>query len=461
MQQTYRVERRIGTGSMGSVYDVVHMRFGRHFAAKVLSPIVSKNERALARFRQEALVTSSLGNPHILRIFDFNTMEDGTPYIIMELLRGEDLSERLERDQRLALPVVTHIFQQAASALHDAHKKGIIHRDLKPQNIFLCHDEEGTRDYVKVVDFGISKVLGARDAVTGTHELLGSPAFMSPEQAMIKASDVDLTADVFSMGAIIYMMLTGRPPFWADNVPSVLYNIVHEPAPKPSSINPDIPEAVEDVIAKAMSKAREERYQSMEDFWLEFARAAEVGDAAADSPKQSGWLEAATTVDPRRAAGIPLLDVTMHDDVTMDDAPPMGALEPEPALMTLDEDVPAGAPGDLAPGPALDFSPGRGQAAPGVGPRIPAQPEYDPAFYQQETLHIREAQGFHEAATMIQDVAIDGEPTAEVKTTIPPPPRTYTASGKGGASPWLKVALVAAVCLTLVTIAAAVVLFLR
>ena len=169
MQQTYRVERRIGTGSMGSVYDVVHMRFGRHFAAKVLSPIVSKNERALARFRQEALVTSSLGNPHILRIFDFNTMEDGTPYIIMELLRGEDLSERLERDQRLALPVVTHIFQQAASALHDAHKKGIIHRDLKPQNIFLCHDEEGTRDYVKVVDFGISKVLGARDAVTGTH----------------------------------------------------------------------------------------------------------------------------------------------------------------------------------------------------------------------------------------------------------------------------------------------------
>ena len=435
---------------MGSVYDVVHLRFGRHFAAKVLSPMVSKNERALARFRQEALVTSSLGNPHILRIFDFNTMEDGTPYIIMELLRGEDLAERLEREKRLPLPLVTHLFQQAASALHDAHQKGIIHRDLKPQNIFLCKDEDG-EDYIKVVDFGISKVLGAQDAVTGTHELLGSPAFMSPEQAMVKASDVDLTADVFAMGAILYMMLAGRPPFWAENVPSVLYNIVHEPPPRLSSLNPDVPAAVEAVIDRAMSKAREDRYQSMEDFWLEFARAAEVGDATADSPRQSsGWIEAPTIVDPRHGRGRQSEEMN-----TLDEGPPAGqgapvVLAPEPALdTTLDEEAPA-----MAAPPALDFSPGPERDVPG-------EVQYDPAFYQQETLHIRQPPAFHEAATMIQSVAIDENPTAEVRTTIPPPPRAFQVEGKRGASGWLKLALVVACCLTLAMIAVAVFLFLR
>ena len=455
LQNTYRVERRIGTGSMGSVYDVVHLRFGRHFAAKVLSPLVSKNERALARFRQEALVTSSLGNPHILRIFDFNTMEDGTPYIIMELLRGEDLAERLERDKRLPLHQVTRIFQQAASALHDAHAKGIIHRDLKPQNIFLCSDEEGEQDTVKVVDFGISKVLGARDAVTGTHELLGSPAFMSPEQATAKASDVDLTADVFAMGAILYMMLTGRPPFWAENVPSVLYNIVHEAPPRPSSINPDVTAAVEAVIARALSKSRADRYQSMEDFWLEFARAAEVGDASASPPRKTpGWIDAPTTVDPRCRAERAPLEMSSLDEGPVDTAPsaPVSLLEPEPALqITLDEEMP---PAGQHNAPAtLDFNPGPAQNAAG-------DLQYDPGFYQQETLHIREAPGFHEAATMIQDLAMDGDPTAEVKTTIPPPPRTFVTS-KRRASPGLKLALVIASVLTLSMITTVLLLYLR
>ena len=458
--QTYRVESRIGTGSMGAVYDVVHIRFGRHFAAKVLSPVICKNERALQRFKREAMVTSSLGNPHILRIFDFNEMEDGTPYIIMELLRGEDLAARLERDKRLPLPLVTRIFQQAASALHDAHKKGIIHRDLKPQNIFLCRDEEGEEDYVKVVDFGISKILGAQEAVTGTHELLGSPAFMSPEQAMIKASEVDLTADVFAMGAMLYMMLTGRPPFWAENVQSVLYNIVHEPPPRPSSINPEVTPEVEKVIARALSKAREARYQSMEDFSLEFARAAEVGDATADSPKKRpGWLDAPTTVAPRRV---------MHETPGSGEVPAVVGLNPEPALITLDEDLrPMDDSHDTQPGEMehvqadpRDTEPGEMSFDPGPAQNPSGELQYDPGFYQQETLHIREASGFHEAATVIQDVAIDDNPTAEVKTTIPPPPRTYELRRKGGASVWLKLALVVASCVTLAVIATVLVMFL-
>ncbi len=453
--KTYRVESRIGTGSMGAVYDVVHIRFGRHFAAKVLSPVICKNERALQRFKREAMVTSSLGNPHILRIFDFNEMEDGTPYIIMELLRGEDLAERLERDKRLPLPLVTRIFQQAASALHDAHDKGIIHRDLKPQNIFLCRDEEGEEDYVKIVDFGISKILGARDAVTGTHELLGSPAFMSPEQAMVKASEVDLTADVFAMGAILYMMLTGRPPFWAENVQSVLYNIVHEPPPRPSSFNSEVTPEVEKVIARALSKAREDRYQSMEDFSLEFARAAEIGDATADTPKKPGWLDAPTTVDPRRSrerVTDKMQPVARAPD--SGEVLPAVGLNPEPALITLDEDLrPMPDPHDTEPG-EMSFNPGASRSPSG-------ELDYEPGFYQQETMHIREAAGFHEAATVIQDVAIDEEPTAEVKTTIPPPPRTYELRRKGGASVGLKVALVVASLVTLAVVVTVVVMYLR
>ncbi|MDP6947210.1 MAG: serine/threonine-protein kinase, partial [Myxococcota bacterium] len=220
LQGTYRIEREIGSGGMGSVYEASHQRLGKRFAVKVLSPDVAGSAEALARFRQEALVTSALGNPNIVEVFDFNHMEDGTPYIVMEYLRGEDLASRLQRVGRLPLAKAVEIFRQAASALHAAHQKGIIHRDLKPQNVFLSQLDDRD-DYVKIVDFGISKVVGSRHAMTGTHELLGSPSYMSPEQALVKASLVDLRADIFTMGTLVYLMLAGRPPFLADTMPDL------------------------------------------------------------------------------------------------------------------------------------------------------------------------------------------------------------------------------------------------
>ena len=439
LQNAYRVERCIGTGSMGSVYEVVHIRFGRHFAAKVLSPTVTSSPRALARFRQEALVTSSLGNPHILQVFDFNTMEDDTPYIIMELLRGEDLGERLDSVQRMPLHQVTHIFHQAASALEAAHAKGVIHRDLKPSNIFLCQQEEGQQDYVKIVDFGISKVLGAREAVTGTHELLGSPAFMSPEQAMIKASKVDHTSDIFTMGSILYMMLTGQPPFLAESVPAMLYNVVHEEPAPPSSICADVPAAVEAVLSRAMAKDRTRRHVSMQDFWLEFARAAEVGDAVITAPvapvapaspvpdaKANAWMEVATLIKPRN----------MEQDIrsTLEDD-----LAPSPRGMPFDTRI---TQEDLPPQQIEHHS-------------VPQNQQTPPPLHLQQTFQDQQM-GLHEAPTVLhhqldseampmpqpQDhppadsilspgaTGLQAVPTANVRTSIPPPPAISSPSSR-------------------------------
>ncbi len=275
LEETYRVERRIGGGGMGVVFEVAHLRINRRFAAKFLTREMSGSAEALARFRQEALVTSSLGNPHIVEVLDFNHTADGTPYIIMELLQGEDLLELLRREQRLPLLRVAGILRQAAAALQAAHAQGIVHRDLKPANIFLCqHDEQD--DYVKLLDFGISKVLGSSSAMTGTRELLGSPSYMSPEQARVRSGEVDQTADVFSMASIVYLMLAGRPPFVAETTPGVLYLIVNKEPPPLADRCPGLPLEVDAVMARAMHKDPQQRYHSMLEFWQEFAAAANV-----------------------------------------------------------------------------------------------------------------------------------------------------------------------------------------
>ena len=333
LQDTYRIERNIGGGSMGSVYEAAHLRLGRRLAVKVLSPAVANSAEALARFRQEALVTSALGNPNIVEVFDFNHMDDGTPYIVMELLRGEDLAARLQREGRLPLPMVVRIFQQAAAALHAAHQKGIIHRDLKPQNIFLC--QHGDRaDYVKIVDFGISKVVGSRHAMTGTHELLGSPSYMSPEQALVKASRVDLRADVFTMGTLTYLMLAGVAPFTARTMPDLLYKIVREEPPSLCGLCPGLPAAVEEVVFRALRKKRDERFSSMEEFARQLCAAAasyQPPPLASNAPRTG-------------AAPVP------EDDTLLLDRQPMAAPEPaytgdetivdhRPPVAPLDEDT--------------------------------------------------------------------------------------------------------------------------
>ncbi len=273
---TYRIERLVGKGSMGTVYEASHLRLPRRFAVKVLATSVNPEKNSAARFRQEAQVTSQLGHPNIVEVVDFNFTVDGLPFIVMELLEGEDLGTRLERVGRFEPEEVERVLEQAASALTAAHGKGVVHRDLKPQNIYISKGGDG-QELVKVVDFGISKVLGQQGNMTTADVVIGTPYFMSPEQALGNKELVDQRTDVFAMGVILYAMLSGELPFEGDAIPNILYNIVHGERPSLQARCPGLPAAMEQAVHKALARDPERRQASMEELKHDFSRALHEG----------------------------------------------------------------------------------------------------------------------------------------------------------------------------------------
>ncbi len=279
-QDTYAVTDRIGEGGMGVVYEVSHLRLERKFAIKVLVKEAASHPEALARFQREARVTSGLGHPHIVEIVDFNVGPDGRPYIVMELLDGQSLAARLRTVGRLDLAQAASITRQTTSALHAAHQKGVIHRDLKPENIFLC--KHGIRDdYVKLLDFGISKVLDSKSGLTRNESLIGSPAYMAPELVRKGSSRSEPRADVYSMGVVLFQMLSGTVPFEAGTIYNLLYKIVNEDPPSLGAIQPDVPPGVERVVARALRKNPDQRHGSMEELWKDLAAALDDLDVEA------------------------------------------------------------------------------------------------------------------------------------------------------------------------------------
>ncbi len=279
-QDTYVVTACVGEGGMGVVYEVSHLRLERKFAIKVLVKEAASKPEALARFQREAKVTSALGHPHIVEIIDFNVAPDGRPYIVMELLDGESLAARLQRVGRLDIDQAASITRQTTSALHAAHQKGVIHRDLKPENIFLC--KHGIRDdYVKLLDFGISKVTDSKSGITRNESLIGSPAYLAPELVRKGSAKSDMRADVYSMGVVLFQMLSGRVPFTADTIYNLLYKIVNEDPPCLGAMHPDIPPAVESVVSRCMRKNPDQRHSSVADLWKDLAVALEDLDVDA------------------------------------------------------------------------------------------------------------------------------------------------------------------------------------
>ena len=277
---TYRIIRLIGEGGMGAVYEARHTRLPRRFAVKVLFQHVAEHSEAVERFRQEAMICSELGHPHIVDVVDFNFTEDGTPYLVMEHLDGENLEDRLEQEQWLELDAISAILNQTASALDAVHKRGIIHRDLKPQNMFLCQREGEDKDYVKVLDFGISKVSGSSAVHTRAHIVIGTPWYMSPEQAKGQAATLDHRTDVFALGSMTYEMIGGRPPFMGDTPDSVLYQVVHEQPEPLSQLREGITPAIEAVVARAMAKKPDDRYDNLSEMARDFARAIDPFESA-------------------------------------------------------------------------------------------------------------------------------------------------------------------------------------
>ncbi len=264
LHDTYRIDGKLGAGGMGDVYRGSHLRFGRKLAIKVLRSSV-ESEEAFARFRHEAEITGELGHPNIVQTLDFNQTDDGAPYIVMELLEGEDLATRLKREGRMDVDTALRIVEQIGAALSAAHARSIVHRDLKPQNVFLCQQEDGS-DFVKVLDFGISKVHGSRSVVTQSRAVIGTPKYMAPEQAQGWSGSADARADQFALATMLYEMLTGESPFEADSVPSVLYKVVHHEPPNVKGLAPALDEEVAAALMRGLAKEREDRYASVTAF---------------------------------------------------------------------------------------------------------------------------------------------------------------------------------------------------
>lgn len=262
----YRVDGLIGRGGMGAVYRATNLAIGKRVALKFLYPEAALDRDAVARFQREAEAASAVESAHIVEIFDSGTTDDGRPFLVMELLRGEDLRQRLRREGRLPPRDAVRIAAQVARALRRAHAAGIVHRDLKPDNVFLCERDDDPM-FVKLVDFGISKIArreATADALTRRGVVLGTAFYMAPEQAQA-LPDVDGRTDLFSLGAILYEALTGEPPHHGRVYESVLIDICTKDAPPLRERAPEVPEALARVVHRALERDRGRRYQSAEE----------------------------------------------------------------------------------------------------------------------------------------------------------------------------------------------------
>jgi serine/threonine-protein kinase len=269
LNDAYRVVRLIGEGAMGGIYEARQLRLDKRVAIKVMTRELAVNGDALLRFHREAEITSQLGHPNIISVFDFGTTQSGQPYLVMEYLEGEDLANRLHRKKTLPLRAAVRITKQVASALAETHAKGVVHRDLKPANLFLVRVQG--EDFAKVLDFGISKVRAASTALTNASMLMGTPMYMAPEQAKGE-SELDHLIDEWALACITFEMLAGRPPFMGDDTSALLYQVVHEAPPRLSNFVKDLPGEVEGVILRALSKQPGDRFPDV----TTFARALEA-----------------------------------------------------------------------------------------------------------------------------------------------------------------------------------------
>ncbi|MBI3205539.1 MAG: protein kinase [Myxococcales bacterium] len=264
----YRIERLIGRGGMGAVYEATNIAIGKRVALKFLDRDAAKDADAVARFQREAEAAGVVESAHIVHIFDSGTSADGRPFLVMELLSGEDLRATLRREGRMPVADAIHVIGQVLRALARAHVAGIVHRDLKPDNVFLCRRDDDAM-FVKIVDFGISKITRREitaDTLTHKGVVLGTAFYMSPEQAQAHR-DIDGRSDLFSVGAILFEMLAGRPPHQGTVYEAVLIDICTKDAPDIRSLVPEVPEALAQVIARALRRERLARFQDANDFY--------------------------------------------------------------------------------------------------------------------------------------------------------------------------------------------------
>jgi len=385
---TYLLGQRINLGGMGEVFEATHARLPGRYAVKILRPELVGNREAFARFCREAEVMSELRHPNVVQIYDFNTTPEGRPYFVMEHLEGRDLEARLTQSGPLPLPAAVRVVDAVASALAAAHSHGIVHRDLKPANIFLVAIDGQIDELVKVLDFGISKIRSAGTLLSSPSDMIGSPAYMSPEQARGAADEIDGRSDQFALGAITYRMLTGFEPFQGDDIASLLYQVVHEEAPRLGRALPAWwdTRALQAVLDRALAKDPAQRFSGM----MEMARAFEAASEQTLSHEMlergtvnlGATLIAAPPPPPLRPARTPAAAAgTQEDDrgaaeafEIEDSPPPIRTPAPEPirAASPATESTPP----TRRPRAGLDFGIDQGATLPnGSLPRRAARQE--------------------------------------------------------------------------------------
>jgi eukaryotic-like serine/threonine-protein kinase len=303
----YLIEEHLGSGGMCNVYSASHTGMGKQFAVKVLRHELAADPKVAERFEQEARAASSIHHPHAINVVDYGHDESGQPFIVMDLVKGETLGELLRNSGPLTTERTANILRQACGALEAAHKVGVIHRDIKPDNIIIARYDGS--DWVQVVDFGVAKILEdvrGRASLTGANIIVGTPRYMSPEQCEEKP--VDARSDIYSLGVVLYEMLSGEAPFEGSSSTRLLVAHASEPPPPLREKRPDLPAEVEAVVMSALDKDPAQRPQSAAELTRMFETAAGFGKAARVATGRGGAFS---------RISVPIGEDTLEDEATV------------------------------------------------------------------------------------------------------------------------------------------------
>jgi len=298
----YRVDRFLAAGGMGTLVVATHMSLRQPVVIKFMSPLVTDNGSGIRRFTLEARAAARIHSEHVARVFDVSHLDSGVPFIVMEYLEGVDLSEVLARRRQVPFAEAVDYVMQACEAVAEAHAAGVVHRDLKPANLFRCQRPDG-KYVVKVLDFGVSKLLPRGDvesgelASTGPNVVMGTPLYASPEQ-LRGAREVDARTDVWALGVILYELVAGRPPFAGKTFMEICAKVAYTPPPPMRELHPEVPPGLWEVLVRTLAKDPELRIQSV----------TELADAIAPYGPVSGrapLVEHIAVASPRRPPATP------------------------------------------------------------------------------------------------------------------------------------------------------------
>ena len=262
---SYRIIEQLGRGGMATVFKAYHANLDRYVAIKVLHPAFLEDETFLARFEREAKVVAKLEHPNIIPVYDFDKHDDH-PYLVMKYIEGETLKARLKR-RPLTPEEGVKVIEAVGDALAYAHKQGILHRDIKPSNVMIGEDGN-----VYLADFGLARIASAGESTLSSDMMIGTPQYISPEQAVGKRN-LDEGTDIYSLGVLIYELVVGQVPFSADTPFSIVHDHIYTPLPLPRAVNPNVPEVIERLLLKALAKERDDRFATVEELVIAFRQA--------------------------------------------------------------------------------------------------------------------------------------------------------------------------------------------